>query len=88
MNDALAAGVVAAVVGGTPSTLWALAAGDDPLEATLAAGSILLPHETRRRWLLVAAVPVHVALSLGWAAVLTRALPRGRRRELAGTQRP
>jgi hypothetical protein len=78
MNDALAAGVVAAVVGGTPSTLWALVAGDDPLAATLAAGSMLLPHETRRRRLLAAAVPVHFALSLAWAAVLTRALPRGR----------
>jgi hypothetical protein len=78
LNDACAAGFAAAVVGGTPSTLWALVAGDDPLEATLAAGSILLPQETRRRRLLAAAVPVHLALSLAWAAVLTRALPRGR----------
>jgi hypothetical protein len=61
-----------------PSTIWALSAGRDPLAATLAAGSLLLPHETRRRRLLAAAVPVHVALSLGWAVVLARILPRGR----------
>jgi hypothetical protein len=51
--------------------------GRDPLEAALAAGSILLPDETRRGRLLAAAVPVHLALSLGWGVVLARALPRG-----------
>jgi hypothetical protein len=51
--------------------------GRDPLEATLAAGSLLLPHERRRGRLLAAAVPVHLGLSLGWAVVLARALPRG-----------
>ena len=76
----LAAGAAGAVVGGLPSTLWSLAAGHDPLEATLAAGSLLLPHETRRGRLVAAAVPVHFALSLGSAAVLARFLPRGRER--------
>ena len=76
--DALAAGAVAAAVSALPSTLWALARGDDPLEATLAAGSLVLPNETRRGRLLVAAVPVHLTLSLGWAAALARVLPRGR----------
>jgi hypothetical protein len=76
-TDGIAAGSVAAVVSGLPSTAWALAAGDDPLEATLAAGSILLPNERRRGRLFVAAIPVHLALSLGWALVLERALPRG-----------
>ena len=76
LEDALAAGLVAAAVSGVPSTLDSLAARRDPLEATLAAGSILLPRE-RRRWLLVlAAVPVHVAVSLAWALVLVRVLPR------------
>jgi hypothetical protein len=65
------------VISGIPSTLWAFARGRDPLEATLAAGSVVLPRETRRRRLLAAAVPVHVALSLGWACVLARVLPRG-----------
>ena len=37
----------AAVLSGAPSTLHALATGRDPLEAALAAGSIVLPRETR-----------------------------------------
>jgi hypothetical protein len=75
-GDALAAGAVAAVVSGVPSTLWALTTGRDPLEATLAAGSVLRPGETRRSRLALAAVPVHLTLSFGWAAVLERVLPR------------
>jgi hypothetical protein len=77
-EDALIAGSVAAVLSGLPSTLWSLLAGRDPFEATLAAGSILLPKERRRASLAAAAVPVHLAFSLGWALVLTRLLPRGR----------
>jgi drug/metabolite transporter superfamily protein YnfA len=78
VRDGLAAGAAAAVVSGAPSTLWALAAGRDPLEATLAAGSILLPRETRRGRLVAAAGPVHLVLSLSWAVVLARSLPRRR----------
>lgn len=76
-HHALAAGGVAALVGGLPSTLWALASGRDPLEATKAAGSILLPRETRTARLLAAAVPVHLALSLGWALALAKGRVRG-----------
>ena len=75
-GDALAAGAAAAVAGGVPSTLWALTTGRDPLEATLAAGSMLLPGATRRSRLVLAAVPVHLTLSFGWAVVLERVLPR------------
>jgi len=39
---------------------------------------MLLPHERRTAVLLVAATPVHLAISMGWAAVLATALPRGR----------
>jgi hypothetical protein len=78
VRDGLAAGAIAAAVSGAPSTLCALAVGDDPLGPTLAAGSILLPNETRRARLLAAAVPVHLTLSLGWAVVLSRVLPRRR----------
>jgi hypothetical protein len=76
MDDALAAGLVAAAASGIPSTAHALATGGDPLAATLAAGSVVLPDEERRVPLLLAAAGVHLALSLGWAAVLARALPR------------
>ena len=76
MRDALAAGAVAAVIGSLPSTVWALARGRDPLEATLAAGSMLLPGEDRPVRLCAAAVPVHLAFSFGWAAVLAHVLPR------------
>jgi hypothetical protein len=76
-RDALAAGSWAAVLSGVPSTLHALATGRDPLEATKAAGSILLPGERRTLPLVAAAAPVHLALSLGWAVVLARLGVRG-----------
>ena len=73
----LRAAAWAAALSGIPSTVHALATGRDPLEAVCAAGSILLPRETRRHLLVAAAVPVHVALSLGWTVVLDRAGIRG-----------
>jgi hypothetical protein len=78
MHDALVAGCVGSLLAGVPSTTWALVRGDDVLEGARAAGAIVLPHEQRTHVLLAAAVPVHLALSLGWAAVLTKTLPRGR----------
>jgi hypothetical protein len=77
-EDGLTAGLVGAILSGLPSTLWSLAARRDPLEATLAAGSILLPAERRRMPLVAAALPVHLSLSFAWALVLARLLPRGR----------
>ena len=79
----LRAAAWAAVLSGIPSTAHALLTGTDPLEPTLAAGSILLPGERRRGRLVAAAVPVHVGLSLGWALVLDRAGVRGARRGAA-----
>jgi hypothetical protein len=78
VRNGLAAGAAAAAVSGAPSTLCALVAGDDPLEATLAAGSLVLPRETRRGRLAAAAVPVHLALSLSWGVALAHLLPRRR----------
>ena len=69
------AAVPAAVLSGTPSTAHAIATGADPLEASAAAGSILLPNEKRLGRLLAAAVPVHLALSFGWAIALAATLP-------------
>jgi len=76
--DGFAAGGVAAVLSGAPSTLHALVVGSSPLEATLAAGTLVLPRERRLLPLLLAAVPVHTAISLGWAIVLAHALPHRR----------
>jgi hypothetical protein len=64
------AAVVAGTLSGLPSTVWALATGRDPLEATYAAGRMLLPAETRPTRLVAAAALVHGALSVGWTAVL------------------
>jgi hypothetical protein len=74
----LRAALVAAAVSGLPSTAHALATGRDPLAATVAAGSMLLPHESRRPVLVAAAVPAHLGVSLGWTVVLAL-LPARRR---------
>ncbi|WP_436494759.1 hypothetical protein [Actinokineospora sp. HUAS TT18] len=75
---ALLAGAVAGVLSGLPSTTWALLTRSDPLEATLAAGTLILPNETSRSRLIPAAAIAHAALSLGWAQVIAR-LPRADR---------
>ena len=67
---------MAALPSGVPSTLYALATGRDPLEATKAAGALLLRHETRTLPLVAAAAPAHLALSLGWGVVLAAVLRR------------
>jgi hypothetical protein len=74
VHDRAVAGLIAGAVSGAPSTLWALATGRDPLEATRAAGAILLPGEERPPRLLAAAAVVHLAVSLFWASVLPRRL--------------
>ena len=78
IQDGLAAGAVAALLSGAPSTLHALATRTSPLEATLAAGTVLAPRAQRPAVLLLAAVPVHLALSFGWALLLAAVLPRRR----------
>ncbi len=78
LRDGLAAGSLGAIVSGVPSTAHALVTGKNPLEASLAAGTLLLPDERRPGRLLLAAAPVHIALSLAWALLLAVALPRRR----------
>ena len=78
LADGIVAGFVAAVASGVPSTVHAVLARRDPLEATLAAGSLLLPRENRRGRLLLAAVPAHLGVSLAWGIVLASILPRRR----------
>jgi hypothetical protein len=66
------------VLSGVPSTAITVRRGEDLLEAGRAAGSIALGPGAPGPLLLAAAVPVHLALSLGWAAVLARVAPPGR----------
>ncbi len=76
VRDGLRAAVPAAILSGLPSTLHALATRRDPLEASIAAGSILLPNESHRGRLLAAATPVHLAVSFFWSVALAALLPR------------
>ena len=76
--DVLAAAAVAAGLAGAPATAHALLTRTNPLVATRAAGTLLLPREQRAGRLLAAAVVAHAALSLGWAVVLAAILPRRR----------
>jgi hypothetical protein len=73
------AALVASVVSGAPSTAHALLTGRDPLAATQAAGAMIAPRASRTAQL-AAAVPVHLALSYGWTAVLARVVPAHRSR--------
>lgn len=74
----LVAASIAGAVSGAPSIAWALRHGDDPLASSRAAGALVVGAERAAATRLAAAVPVHAALSLGWAAVLARLLPRTR----------
>jgi hypothetical protein len=74
-NAVVKAGLAGAVVSGLPSTVVTLARRESLLDGARAAGAIVLPRETRTPVLLAAAVPVHLGLSLGWAAAIAR-LPR------------
>lgn len=75
-RDALAAGAAASVLSGIPSTVHALAARQSIVKNAAAAGSILLPGERRSAVLVVAAVPVHLGLSFGWAQAIAAVVPR------------
>ena len=76
LADALPAGAAGAILSAVPSTTVTLLRRESLLDGATAAGSILLPGERRTLPLLAAAVPVHLALSFGWAAVMSVALPR------------
>lgn len=76
LTDGLRAGAAAGLLSGLPSTLHALATGGDVLEASRAAGTLLLPETSSDRALLAGAALAHGLLSLGWATVLSVALPR------------
>lgn len=77
-RDAVLAGAAASVLAGVPSTLHAIATGRSVFEGAAAAGSMVLPRERRTPVLVAAAVPVHLALSIGWAQVIAAVVPRRR----------
>lgn len=66
----------ATVLSGLPSTLWALVTGGDALEATRAAGAMLLPRATDTLTLFAAAAVVHSLVSVFWTLVFGSLLPR------------
>ena len=74
-RELLNAWLLATLLSGIPSTLYALATGGDPAAATRAAGAMLLPSQTGYGQLLVAAALVHGLVSLFWAVLLWIALP-------------
>ena len=76
LRDLLLAWLMATVFSGLPSTLHALATGGDPLEATRAAGAMLLPGDSGTLLLFAAAAVVHPLVSLVWTAVFALLLPR------------
>ena len=76
LRQGIAAGTVAGLLSGFPSTVHALATGRDPLAAARAAGNLLLPADARPSALLAAGGLAHVVLSLGWGTVLAVAVRR------------
>jgi hypothetical protein len=77
-KDSLLAALVAGILGGIPSTAFALLTGADVLEATRAAGAMLISPQAGTPKLLAAAAVVHVTISFFWAAILAHLLPRRR----------
>ena len=76
VRDLFLAWLLATVFSGLPSTLHALFTGADALEATRAAGRMLLPDATATPVLFAAAAVVHPAVSLFWTLVFAWLLPR------------
>jgi hypothetical protein len=76
MGDVLCAWIAATLLGGIPSTLHAWLTGGDIMEATRAAGAMLVPPSSSLPRLLLAAAVVHGVVSLVWASLLVVVLPR------------
>ena len=70
------AAILAGILSGIPSTLWAIATSGDVWEATLAAGAALMGPNATFAQLLVAATVAHGGMSLFWAGVLSATLPK------------
>lgn len=77
-QDTLLAAACAAILSGIPSTVYAWLTGGDVMQATRAAGTMLISPTASNSYLFFAAAVVHAAVSLFWSVVLTRLLPRRR----------
>jgi hypothetical protein len=77
-RELFVAWLAATFLSGAPSTLYGLATGSDPLEATRGAGAMLVPPASALPVLLAAAAAVHATVSLFWTLVFGWALPRRR----------
>lgn len=66
---------MATVFSGAPSTVHALFTGGDPVEATRAAGAMLLSLDAAPALLFAAAAFVHLTVSLFWALAFAVLLP-------------
>jgi hypothetical protein len=73
-RDLVAAWLVATAFSGAPSTLYALATGGDPWEATFAAGRMLVDSSSGVV-LFAAAALVHPLVSAFWTTVAALVLP-------------
>lgn len=76
LTSTIIAAVLASVLSGIPSTLWAIVTGGDVWEATLAAGAVLIGSDASFAQLFAAATVVHGSMSLFWAGVLCAVLPQ------------
>ncbi len=72
----LRAAAIGGTLSGAPSTVHAVLTGGDPFAAARAAGNIVLPADAASGPLLATGAAVHSAISLFWASVLVRVLPR------------
>jgi hypothetical protein len=77
-GDLIFAWLIATVFSGVPSTVHALMTGTDPLEATRAAGAMLVATESPLAELVAAAAVVHGSVSMFWTLVFGATLPRSR----------
>jgi len=77
-QTALIAGACAALLSGIPSTVYAWWTGQDVMEATRAAGAMLIPAGSSDTKLFWSAALVHGTVSMFWATVLTWTLPHKR----------
>ena len=74
VGDILRAWIVATLFSGIPSTVYALVSGADILDATRAAGAMLVASDSTPT-LIAAAAVVHASVSLLWAFAVSAVLP-------------